>query len=719
MMTPCVPLRLLQATSVSVLAIWAGNAPAQEQGAQLTTIVVKDETVSSDTGTAILQKRTASATKTSTPVLDTPQSVTTITRRQIDEQNPQTVSEALRYTAGVLSDRDTNSRYDSVFLRGFGAFGTSTSYVNFLDGLKLPRGQAFAQTSIDPYLLDRIDVLKGPSAVLYGQTSPGGLVNQVSRMPSADPYNEVWLQGGSHGRVQGGLTSRGRLSADGKWQYGLTAVGRLSGTRYDDVDEQRAGVAPAVTWQPDADTTLTLFGYYQADPEGGYFNSLYPRGLAPAAFRPYLDRDLNIGDPEFDSFEREEFGIGYRFERRFNDLLTIRSNTRYSHVDIDFQSLQMSGAITAAGLIPRQALRSVEDVGGVSTDNQAEFNFDTGPVSHTVLAGVDIQYSSSDWQYLFGTAPSLDVVNPVYGQSIGPLATLIDSHQELRQTGVYIQDQLSFGGLHAVFGVRHDWMEQDADNRLTSTSSNQSNDETSYRAGLLYQFDNGLAPYASYSTSFEPVIGTDAGGAPFVPSTAQQYEVGLKYQPDFLDALFTVSAFDIRQQNVLTPSSVPGFNVQQGEIHSRGLELEARGKLADNLELIAALSLLDTEVSESSVATTVGKRPQAVPDYFGSVWANYTFDNGMLDGVSVGGGVRFVGSSYADDVNTVKVDGYTLVDAALRYDFGAKYPKLEGLEGTFNVTNLFDKDYYSSCSSNIYCQFGNGRQMLAGLRYRW
>ncbi|CAM5477626.1 Ferrichrome outer membrane transporter/phage receptor [Mycolicibacterium aubagnense] len=705
---------LLGTTSLLTLLI---PAAAQEPATQLDKIVIEGR-LPAAAADKILQKNTSTATKTGTPVAETPQSVTTITRRQIEEQNPRTVSEALRYTTGVLSDRDSNSRYDSIFLRGFGAFGTATSYVNYLDGLKLPRGQAFAQPSIDPYLLDRIDVLKGPSALLYGQVSPGGLVNQVSRTPAAQPSNEIRIEGGTHGRVQSGLTSRGALNADGTLQYGISAVGRLSGTRYDDVDEKRLAIAPAVTWQPDADTTLTISGYYQNDPEGGYFNSLYPGFLAPQAYRPYLNSKLNIGDPSFNSFKREQYGIGYRLEHRFNETVTVRSALRYSHVDTDFSSLQMSGPLGANGVIPRHALRSIEDVGGVSLDNQAEFHFDTAAVRHTVLAGIDHQNSTSDWEYRFGAAPSLDVINPIYGQPIGPLATIINNGQTLRQTGVYVQDQMSFGGFRAVLGVRHDWTNQETTNRLARTSTDQSSQATSYRAGLLYLFDNGLAPYVSYSTSFEPNVGVDAKSAPFVPSKAQQYEVGVKYQPAGLDALFTVSAFDIRQQDALVPD-IFGFNVQEGEIHSRGLEFEARGNVTDNLELIGALTLLDTKVSKTAVPANIGKRPQAVPEYYGSLWANYTFDTDALQGLSIGGGLRFVGSSYADNANTVKADGYTLVDAALRYDFGAKNPNLKGLQGTLNITNLFNKQYYSSCSSNIYCQYGNGREVLAGLNYKW
>ncbi|NTG90674.1 TonB-dependent siderophore receptor [Agrobacterium rhizogenes] len=704
---------------ISTFLVPVTQVVAQETSTQLAPIVVQGGDDLNDTSGKIVAKSTRSATKTVTPIGETPQSITTVTRKQIDDQNPQTVSEALRYTSGVLSDRDSNSRYDSVFLRGFGSFGTATNYVSYLDGLKLPRGQAFATPSIDPFFLDHIDVLKGPSALLYGQISPGGLVNQVSREPSDVQSNELRIEGGTDGRIQSGLYSTGPITKDGTWQYGLATVGRSSGTRYDNVDEKRIGVAPSLKWEPDKDTSLVISGYYQRDPEGGYFNSLYPKFLAPANLAKYLGRDFDIGDPSYDSFERKQYGVGYRFEHSFDDQVTIRSNFRYSGVDVDMRSLQMAGAISSAGIIPRYAVHSIEDAKGFSFDNQAEFKFDTGAAKHTLLAGVDLQHSSSSWEYLMGAATSIDVTNPVYSQPVGPLASVIKSDQSLRQTGVYLQDQIELGRLRAVLGVRHDWTDQDSDNLLAHTSSDQSSDATSYRAGLLYLFDNGIAPYASYSTSFEPVIGTDANGNPFTPTKARQYEVGIKYKPTNLDALFTISAFDIRQENVLSPGSLPGFSVQQGEIHSRGLEFEARGNLTDNLELIGAISLLDTEVSRSTDTSIIGNQPQAVPRYYGSLWANYALDYPALEGLTIGGGVRFVGSSYADDANKVKAEGYTLLDAALKYDFSVKNQKLKGLEATLNVTNLLNKEYYSSCSSNYYCQYGNGRTVLAGLRYKW
>ncbi|WP_047308588.1 TonB-dependent siderophore receptor [Rhodopseudomonas palustris] len=673
----------------------------------------------SNTSDRYVARTSATATKTDTPVLETPQSISTVTRRQMDDQNVQTVANALRYSAGVLSDADTNSRFDSVFIRGFGAFGTATNYVSFLDGLKLPRGQAFANTAIDPFLLDRVEVLKGPSAVLYGQTSPGGLVNQISRMPSAVPYNEVRVEGGTYGRIQSGVTSQGALDKDGHWLYSLSAIGRTSGTRYDNVDEQRFAVAPALTWAPDMDTRFTVQSYYQKDPKGGYFNSLYPTSLAPLQYRPYLNSKLNVGDPGFDAFEREQYGIGYQFDKRLNEVVSVKSSLRYSHVDIDFKSLQMNAPLTAIGTIPRWAIRSIEDVGGLSTDNRVQFDFATGALQHKIITGVDYQNTLSNWTYQLGGATALNVVNPLYNQPVGSLASLIDSGQKLSQTGLYAQDQISLGGWRATLGVRHDWAEQSTESRLVGSRSNQSDDKTTYRAGLLYLFDSGVAPYVSYSTSFEPVTGVGADGSAFVPTTAEQYEGGIKYQPTFLPILFTASVFDIRQQNVLTPSTVPGFNVQQGEVRSKGVELEARGNVTDSLELIGAVTFLDTRVARSSNALIVGNRPQAVPDFFGSMWANYTFQSGPVTGLTFGGGIRHVGASYGDDANTLRAPAYTVVDAALKYDLVNLAPSLKGTTLTLNVNNLFDREYYSSCSSGFYCQFGNRRTVLAGIRYRW
>ncbi|EFH09440.1 TonB-dependent siderophore receptor [Teichococcus cervicalis] len=708
-----------RAVLLATVAMAAVSAPARAQPAPVVLPEITVEGARGRTTESYLEGATTSATKTDSPVVETPQSVSTVTRRQMDDQNAQTGRDALAYTPGVLTGIETTSRYDSLFMRGFGSFGTSTNVVDFLDGLRLPRGQAFALPSVDPFLLDSLDVLRGPAAVLYGQTTPGGLVNQISRAPSARAAHEVRLEAGSHDRLQAGLASQGALDAEGVWQYSFSGIGRRADTQYDKVEEQRIAVAPAIAWQPSAETRLTLQGFYQHDPEGGYFNSLYARSLAAPGIGRHLNRKLNVGDPSFDRYDRTQYAIGYTLEHRVSDAVSVTSKLRYSAIDLDFQSLQMAGPVSASGLLPRQALRSLEQVDGIAADNAAQFRFTTGAVAHRALLGFDLQRSVSSWEYRYGAASSLDVTAPRYGLPVGALTRIIDNRQTLQQLGVYVQDQMSLGGFRLLLGARHDWTEQESENRLAGTRSDQSSRSPSYRAGLLYRFDNGIAPYVSYATSFEPVIGTDAAGNAFRPTEGRQWEAGVKYEPSFISALFTASVFEIRQENVLTPGAIPGFQVQQGEVRSRGLELEARGKATRNLELIASLTLLDTEVTRSTTAANIGKRPQAAPDHYGSVWASYAIDAGALDGLTLGAGVRVVGGSYGDDANTVRAGGYTLVDLAARYDLGKLAPAMTGAQATLNVTNLFDKDYYASCSSTYYCQWGNGARVLGGLRYRW
>lgn len=496
-------------------------------------------------------------------------------------------------------------------------------------------------------------------------------------------------------------------------------MGRSSGTRYEDVDEERYAFAPQFVWEPTDQTRLAFGGYYQSDPEGGFFNSVFPADQAPA-FSKQLDHDLNPGDPNFDEFDRKQYGAYATLDHAFSSNLISRTKLRYSSLNLDFQGIQLVGTPPSeTGLIARRAVQTPETVRSFAFDTSLEYGFETGTVAHTLLAGIETNWNESEAVFRLGAAPDLDLTNPTYPGVAGPFATFFDNRQTTRQSAIYLSDRLEFGNFHASLGVRHDWVETETENHLTSTVSDQSSEATTYQAALLYRFDNGAAPYISYSTSFEPLVGVDANGNSFVPMEAKQFEVGLKYELPNNELLLTAAAFDITQENVRTPDAAnPFLSVQTGEIRSRGIELEGRGQITENLNFIAALTLLDTEVTKTNVAAALGNRPQAVPDYFGSIWLNYAF-SGALQGATVGGGIRFVGDSFGDDANTVVSDSYTLVDLAFRYDLGERDIQLDGLEATLNVRNLFDAEYTSSCSFNTFCQYGKSRTITAGLRYKW
>ncbi|MGX9419419.1 TonB-dependent siderophore receptor [Vibrio sp. WJH972] len=706
--------RVLSFSIMSGLTILIPFAKAQEDVENDNTAI---ETIVITEG-RYFENISTSGTKAATSSLEVPQSLITVTRGQMNNQNSQTVSQALRYSAGVLSDVESTSRNDSTFMRGFGGFGTSTVVASYMDGLKLPRGSAFAQFSIDPFLLERIEVLKGPSSVLYGQVNPGGLVNQISRQPTNESYNEFRAEYGSHNRTQIGIASRGSIDDQGDFQYSISMLGRSSDTRFENVEEDRLAIAPSLTWSPDTDTSLTINSFYINDPEGGYFNSTLAQDVTLDEYKSAFDSELNVGDPYVDDFEREQIGIGYQFSKQL-DNLSVYSTLRYAKVKVDFTGVQLTGAVTSEGLLPRAAVQSDEIAHGVSTDNYLLTDFTTGKLWHNLLVGVDYQRNVADWKYSYAAMPSLNVLDPIYNQSSSPFVTYIDSRQTLEQLGLYLQDQIEIDRFRLTLGLRHDWASLKTENNLNKTTSKQEDEEFSYRAGLVYLFDNGIAPYVSYSTSFESTIGVGEDGSSFIPTTARQYEFGVKYQPNDVPLLITASAFDIEQNNTLTPSDNPSFYVQDGQITSQGVELEARGSVSDNFELISSITWLDTKVSESSDPAIIGKQPQAVPEKFASIWASYHVSSGLFSGLNIGGGIRYVSKSYGDDLNTIISPSYKVSDLALRYDLVEFNSSLKNTELTFNVSNLFDEEYYTSCSYDIYCQYGDRREFLFGLKYSY
>lgn len=728
------PLRslLLASAALSLVSLPAAaqNGPAAEEGVVLPNLDVQATAWRAWEHTpGYVAPVTTTGSKTDTPLIEAPQSVGVVTRDQIDDQAPLSVSQALRYTAGVLPEVRPSARYDSVFVRGFGGQGTSAAFVNFLDGLRQGRGLYFGVPATDPWLLERIEVLRGPASVLYGQTGVGGLVNLVSRRPSADHINEVRLEAGSNALMQTAFDLGGKLTEDGRYTYRLTGIARTANTQYDHAEEERIAIAPAITWRPDDSTTLTVLASYQNDPQGGFYNFVPATGSALSNPNGRLPRGFFGGDPAFDKYTREQAAIGYQLEHRLDDVWTLRQNFRYSHIDAEVNVISIRSVGADGRTATRGATFVSDHANAFALDNQAQASFTTGPLRHTALFGLDWQRTSARARQGLGSAPSLDLFAPVYYQAIpqiwtGPAGL---TNQNLDQLGVYAQDQIALGRWRFNVGLRYDRASIGSTTHQASgadlATSSQFDDRVTWRVGALYLFDNGLAPYASYSTSFLPNTGTQApqrGGGTFEPTTGEQYEVGVKFQPPGLNSFVQLAAYHITQQNVLTrdPTYLT-YNVPQGEIRSRGIELEGRASLTSNLDLIGAYSYIDAEITKSNNPGVAGSRVPQVPNHIASGWANYSFHEGPLRGLSLGGGARYLSSTYGNDTNTFKVDAVTLFDAALRYDLGARFERAQGVELAVNASNIADKDYVASCSASTACYYGTGRMILGSVRARW
>lgn len=679
----------------------------------------------------VVATSSVTATKTTTPILEIPRTVDVVTEEQIIEQQAQTVSQALRYTPGVTLEKFSASGiFETYVVRGFEA-------PQYLDGLPLPSESTltFARPYVDPYMLQRIEVLKGPASALYGQVPPGGLINMVSKRPTFDTHNEVFFTTGSFDRVQPGFDFGAPIDPGGKVAYRVVGMGRITDLQIDHTDDQRFFIAPSITFRPNINTELTILGSYGQN--GGYGPQQYvplelTKKSAPFGRLPY---SRYLGQRNYDGYDQQQGWIGYEFRHRFNDIFEFRQNLRYENVGIDLTSLRTEGLlrdplgqIVDYRTVNRSANYVASTISNLGVDNQLEAKFGTGLLDHKILLGLDYQNGTGSGDYAFGLAPPIDAYAPAYDLLIPPVSALtpiVNSENEQTQLGFYAQDQINVGRWYLTLGGRHDKTSALTVDPAPGRPPRVELNDAAWTgfAGLNYVFDTGFAPYGSVSSSFQPASGfslVDENGTPLKPTTGQGWETGVKYQPRGTKIHLSGAYFEIVQANVAKPSADFAFVRQAGEVEVKGYELEAKASLSDNLDLIAGYANFSSILAADTNPAVVGNVFPNVAQETGSLWAMYTFRRGMLAGVGLGAGVRYTGPQFVDDANTVETAGYSLMDAAFAYEFGYAAPKLDGLTLRINVANVFNKYYVSSCvTSPVYCGLGAERTTLATLAYKW
>lgn len=699
------PLKVLVYT---IIAGYSGQAFTADGGQNTT----KEETLvvsaaasqDQDDESTLVAHGAASATKSNQPISRTSQSISVVTQAEIDAQAAKNVPQALRYVSGVNSESaGPDTRFDTIIVRGFEAD-------EYLDGLRLPREAWWSRPAWDPFLLSRIEVVKGPSSVLYGQANPGGIVNLVSKTPQATPSGEVYVSAGNENQFGAGVDATGPLNDNG------TLLGRVAGTFFDtetQVDHtryQHYDIAPSLTWQPDARTSLTIISQLRKDPDSGFYNQMPLSGTLTPNPYGHISTRFYGGQPGFDKYERQQGSIGYQFRHDFNDTVTFRQNLRYLSSTGDYLMVYPWGVYADAPLIDRYSMNLKESMTNFAVDNQAEFHFDTGRVKHTLLTGIDRMHTSVRSQSGYGDASPINFLNPDYSVPVAIPPLDSSTHNTLDQTGLYLQDQLELGGWILNLAGRYDAAKTKSIDLLNDARTERNDYATTGRAGLLYHFDNGLAPYISYSTSFVPSSSNDFYGHAFKPTEGKQTEVGLKYDPVGLDALFTLALYDLRETNVATADpDHPNFSVQTGEVRSRGVELDGRINITPAWSVLASYNLTDPKVLSAN-DDTQGKRPVGIARNTAKLWSQYAFD-GALDGVTLGGGVRYVGTSYATSDNGLKVPAATVYDARVGYQW-------RQWQLALNAANLGNKTYLASCSNNG-CEYALKRQYIATLSYKW
>lgn len=657
----------------------------------------------------------ASGTKTDTKLIETPQAISVVSRDNLDARGVDTIAQALQYTAGVaVQTGGADPRYDQAKIRGFETNGFS----NFRDGLRdTANGSAyFSVFRNEPYGVQRIDVVKGPSSVMYGQSPPGGLIDLISKRPTDQAFGEIVGLVGTADRLQGAFDVGGPVDKDKTLLYRLTGVLRDSDAQVakfsDKVKDHRQYIAPAVTWRPTNDTTLTILSDYQHDVTGNAF----PLSVATLRAGKVVDvkaLPLFLGEPSYNTFDQTQYRVGYQFEHRFSDDLIVRSKARYGHVDVEYRYVTFAGTpLDTQTVYPRISRRVMENSDTFNIDNHVIAKASTGPLQHTLLVGTDYQAFQLGGNQYGGTAPSLSRINPVYDVPIATPSTLLTSYkQNLNQAGLYLQDQIKLQNWIMTLGGRYDAAQQTTLDRITGVP--QPNDDTAFtkRAGLTYVFDSGLAPYVSYSESFQPTAGVDFASKAFRPTKGKQYEGGVKFQPN-RDLLITAAVFDLTQDNVLTADPLHlNYSIQTGQVNSRGLELEMLAKPVPGLNLLATYTLQNLKNTQSNNGD-IGKVPVLTPRDMASAFADYTLQSGPLAGWGLGAGVRYVGESYMDILNTLTNQAYTVFDAGLHY----RQPK--GINLALNVKNIGNKDNVL-CTVTGGCQYITPRVITATASYRW
>lgn len=691
---------------VTISAPQAGaGGPVGADGA----IALAPVTVETDGTVGYVATATVAGTKTDTPLIEVPQSISVVTRDELDNRNVQTLLQAVDYTPGVRTGQaGFDPRYDAFAIRGFDVTYTGI----YRDGLRLP-GANMSVFKIEPYGVESVTILRGPVSALYGLGSPGGLVDVISKRPVEQPFGEVEVQAGNFDLWQGQADIGGKLDEEGKWLYRITGLLRDAGsanTHGGGVNNMNF-IAPALTWQPGADTRITFLGEYQ--------DSETPAALPFYAWTGDASTQFSSAYGDYNSLKQHQYRVGYSAEHDFNEVITVRQNLRYGEIDTKVRYNSVLGTDPVTQIASRSATYLHDKVKSFVVDNQIQANFDTGPVEHTVLVGLDYSYLWLDGVYNYGSAPGY---NPIFNIPLGPVidpSSPVSSYQQRQaQTGVYVQEQAKFDKWVLTLTGRYDWVSMDDRNRLKATTDHTSDTSFTYRTGLTYLFDNGLAPYVSYATSFVPNLGVDQYGNPFSPTTARQVEGGVKYVPPGFDGYFTASVFQINQDNGLVTDELnPFFQVQRGEVRGRGLELSAVANLGRGLKIRGAYTYLDLR-NMSGVSETIGLMPSGMPYHTFTFWADYQFDEAtLLAGLGVGAGVRYTGATWGNSLNSFQNSAYTLVDAKLSYDFAYMDPRMKGWSAQVNAQNLFDESYIT-CDAG-YCYKGNPRTVLGGLKYKW
>ncbi len=629
-------------------------------------------------------------TRTDTPLRDIPQSIQIVPRKVLEDQQVDTLREALRNVPGIAQG-STSQRVpiDTVLIRGF-----STVSNTIRNGLPDFTSRTLG---FDSAIVDQIEVLRGPASVLYGLGSPGGIISYVTKQPLSDPFYKAEFSVGSFDFYRGSLDLSGPLNTDKTVLYRLNLAAQTSDSFIDFFNAQRYVVAPTFTWLISDKTKLTVETEYLQQDTQTFDVGLPAVGTVLPNPNGKIPRNRYLGEPDFDTYDLRAIRVGYNFEHRFSEDWQLRNAFRYSDYrqDRDFvfvNVLQNDNRTITRGT-------NVQDFTDkfYSFDTYFVGKFATGSIQHQLVTGFALNRLDDSSLNFTDPATSIDVFNPVYGLTPSVAGVTPSFVQTNRRDllGFYIQDQISLSeNFKLLLGGRFDIAGLTSRNLLTSTTQFQQDEAFTPRVGIVYQPIQPISLYASYTQSFNPVIGTTFEGSQFQPERGTQYEIGVK--ADINDKLFaTLALYDLTRSNVTTTDNRPGippnFSIQVGEQRSRGIELAVAGEILPGWNVIAGYAYNNAEITKDNTFA-VGNRLNNVPEHSFNLWTTYEIQSGNLQGLGFGLGLFFVGERPGDLANTFELPSYLRTDASIFY-------KRDRFRAAVNLRNLFDVDYFESAFS--------------------
>lgn len=649
---------------------------------------------------------TDTALKVEAPLVETPRPASVVEREELEERNVQELDETFQYRAGVLSGQFGDDNDANWFkIRGY-------DQSTYQDGLRIYQ-TGFYYWLPEMYGIERVELLKGPASILYGEAPPGGVINAISKRPTEDPQGEIQIQAGTNEHRQFGFDTSGPVNGREDVRYRLVGLYRYGEGDIDKTENERYYIAPSVEWDISDDTQLTLLASFQKDDAIPYNGFKLAYGTLDKTPYGTVDPSTNYGEPDIETNERYQKSIGYQLAHQINNTWTFEQGLRYSELDLKLVSVYVLGRdVTNDRRGTRGLTYRNGEINSWTIDNRMVGKWFTERTENTLLLGVDYQdLKNTGNEYDTYAFSGIDLFEPQYNQFTAPSPIeLTDREITKEQTGLYIQDQLRLDDRWVFLaGVRYDTAETDNTSQAGGTTTREvaDDDEFSFSGGIMYLADNGISPYISYTESFQPIPSAQSNGELYEPLEGKQVEVGVKIAPEGLDGYITASIYKIEEKNSLV--TVPGGTQgQAGERNTDGFELEGVAYVTDNLQLTAAYTFSDSRTKND--ATDDGDvQATLIPRHMGSAWLDYTFAD-AAPGLKVGGGVRAVGPA-KDELYGYNVPTYAVIDLMAQYDFARNW------SAQVNVQNLADREYVASC--DYWCYYGAARSVIGSVSYRW